>query len=169
MIPLELNIDKISWIGKQKKDENYSFRSFLKGQNFDNVDKVVHRLNKEITAQIECQACGNCCKTLRPCVTDSEIDSLSKMENLSQIDFVNSFIEKDNFDEIRSLKDSPCKYLEGKRCTIYAERPKDCKSYPHTQKPEFISRTLSMIDNYGICPIVFNVYERLKVELRFNR
>ena len=168
MIHLELDINTIAQIGEQKEKENYEFRIFLKGQDSDTVDKVVHRLNKEISSQIDCQACGNCCKSLRPCVTDSEIDNLSKIDNMSQTDFEAKFVKKDDFEDIKYLKDMPCKYLKDKSCSIYPNRPKDCKSYPHTHKADFSSRTLGMIDNYGICPIVYNVYERLKTELKYG-
>ena len=168
MKPLELNIEKITRISKQKENENYKFRSFLKGKDPDKVDKIVQRLNKEIVEQIDCTTCGNCCKNLRPCVTDKEIDYLSVIDNMTHEQFVSNFIEADQFDESRYLKDTPCKYLEDKKCSIYADRPKDCKSYPHTHKRGFTSRTFFMIENYGICPIVFNLFEQLKRELRFR-
>lgn len=168
MKPLELNIEKISRISQQKENENYRFRSFLKGQDSDKVDEIVHRLYKEIVEHINCTDCGNCCKKLRPCLTDSEIDRLSGIDNLSQKDFITSFVERDEIDHSIYLKNIPCKYLADKKCTIYVDRPGDCKSYPHIQKEDFNSRTLGIIENFGICPIVFNVFERLKIEMRFK-
>jgi len=168
MKQLELNIDKIALIGEQKEEENFNFRIFLKGQDFKSVDRIVHRINKQITSQIDCQKCGNCCKLLRPCLTEAEIEELSRIDNLTQPDFVTRFVETDNFEGTKYLKDAPCKYLKDKTCSIYTNRPEDCKSYPHTQKSEFITRTLGMIDNYGICPIVFNLFEQLKEELGYK-
>lgn len=165
---LELNIEKIALIGEQKEEENFDFRIFLKGQDFKQVDRFVERIDKEVRAQIDCENCGNCCKSLRPCVTDSEIDTLSQIDNLTQKDFVKGFVEIDNFEGIKYLKDTPCKYLVDKSCSIYTNRPEDCKSYPHTQKKEFITCTLGLIENYGICPIVFNLFEQLKQELDYK-
>jgi uncharacterized protein len=54
MIPLELDIDKIERLAKRKEDENYKFQSYLKGQDSKLIDKIVHRLNKEIVKQIDC-------------------------------------------------------------------------------------------------------------------
>jgi uncharacterized protein len=167
MIHLELDIEKINRISKQKENENYKFRDFLKEQDSDRVDKIVHRLYKEIAEQIDCTNCGNCCKNLSPCVTDNEIDILSKTDNILHEAFVTRFIEQDEINHVKYLKDTPCKYLVDKRCVIYADRPLDCKSYPHIHKKYFISRTLDVINNFGICPIVFNVFERLKIEFRF--
>jgi len=165
---LELNIEKIAIIGEQKEEENYDFRVFLKGLDFEHVDKIVHRIDKDVRTQIDCEKCGNCCKSLRPCVTDSEIDTLSQIDNLTHHDFINRFVEIDKLEGIKYLKDTPCKYLADKSCSIYTSRPEDCKSYPHTQKKEFITRTLGMIENYGICPIVFNLFEQLKMELGYE-
>jgi len=164
MIHLELDIEKINRISKQKENENYKFLSFLKGQDSDRVDKIVHRLYREIAEQIDCTDCGNCCKNLRPRVTDTEIDILSKIDNLLHEDFVTKFIEQDEIDHVNYLKDTPCKYLVDKKCVIYTDRPFDCRSYPHIHKKYFNSRTLDVINNFGICPIVFNVFERLKME-----
>ena len=168
MNPLELSIERIARIAKQKENENYRFRTFLKGQDSSKVDRIVHRLNKEIVEQIDCTACGNCCNKLRPCVTDEEIERLARIDNMSHEEFVQNFTEKDEFDHTLYLKDTPCKYLFDKKCGIYPDRPGDCKSYPHTHKKDFTSSTLGIIDNYEICPIVFNLFERLKKELRFT-
>ena len=168
MKQLELNIEKIAIIGAQKEEENFDFRAFLKGLDFEQVDKIVHRIDKPIRNQIDCEKCGNCCKSLRPCLTDFEIDTLSQIDKLPQQDYINRFVEIDNFEGIKYLKDTPCKYLADKSCSIYPNRPEDCKSYPHTQKTEFITRTFGMIENYGICPIVYNVFEQLKQELNYE-
>jgi Fe-S-cluster containining protein len=55
--------------------------------------------------------------------------------------------------------------LKDNLCINYDHRPKDCSSYPHLHKNEFLSRTWGVIDNYSVCPIVFNTYEILKIEL----
>lgn len=38
----------------------------------------------------------------------------------------------------------------------------NCISYPHLHKKDFTSRLIGVIENCSVCPIVFNVYERLK-------
>lgn len=166
---LELDIETIKLISQEREEENYDFRAFLKGVDSDKVDKIVRKLNNEIISQIDCQECGNCCKSLRPCVTDSEIENLSHLDKTSTKDYMQKYVEIDDFEDIKYLKDTPCRYLKDKSCTIYESRPFDCKSYPHTQKADFISRTLGMIENYEICPIVFNIYEELKKELDYRK
>lgn len=165
---LELNIEKISLLGIQKRDENFRFRSFLKTQSSSKIDKIVHRLNDEISAEIDCQTCGNCCKELKPGVNKVEIKRLAAIDNVSPDEFVSNYVDEDDFADEPFLKDSPCKYLKEKSCSIYESRPKDCKSFPHTHKKDFSERTIFMIENYGICPIVFNIFERLKHEMHFR-
>ncbi|MBV7334443.1 YkgJ family cysteine cluster protein [Chloroflexi bacterium TSY] len=59
----------------------------------------------------------------------------------------------------------PCPFLEGNLCSNYAHRPKTCASFPHLHKPVFRGRLFGVLSNYATCPIVFNVYEKLKVKL----
>lgn len=168
MIPIETDFEKIIQISKQKEKENIRFRTFLKGKDDDELDNLVHGLNKEIENQIDCTKCGNCCVNLRPCLTRKEINILSKIDNISRDYFIEKYTEEDKFENIKYLKNTPCKYLVDKKCSIYINRPGDCRSYPNIQKTDFNSRTWSMIESYGICPIVFNVFERLKMEYGFR-
>ena len=166
---MELNLEVIKQRAQENEDENFEFRSFLKGWDFDEVDWIVHRLHNEIVPQIDCTQCGNCCGVLRPSVSDKEIDRLSVIDGISRQDFEMKYVAKEDSEDINYLKDMPCKYLRNKKCTIYAHRPEDCRSYPHTHKDKFVSRLLGVIDNYEICPIVYNLYERLKIESGFKK
>lgn len=168
MSQLEIDIEKITLLGVKKEAENYRFRSFLKGQDSDKVDRIVHRLDKEIRAQIDCQKCGNCCNYLSPNLKDSEIEILSRVKGLTISEFMSLHVEEDSEMNEFFLKDLPCIFLNDKSCSIYNDIPKDCTSYPHTQKNDFTSRTLGIIYNYGICPIVFNLFEKLKLEMGFK-
>lgn len=59
---IELNLKKIGKFGEQRLDENLEFRTVLKGQDPDEIDRIVHQLNWNISSQIDCTKCGNCCK-----------------------------------------------------------------------------------------------------------
>jgi Fe-S-cluster containining protein len=63
------------------------------------------------------------------------------------------------------FKKPPCPFLADNLCSNYEFRPKDCKSFPHLQKKDFVFRLWSVVENCSICPIVFNVYEYLKDRL----
>lgn len=168
MRPLELNLEKIKLLANQREAENFRFRSFLKGQDSKKIDAIVHRLDKEIRDQIDCTQCGNCCIELRTSVDETEIERLSILKNCSKEVFENISIEKNNEGD-KYLKDTPCIFLMDKSCTIYPDRPKDCISYPNTHKTGFTGRLFGVLQNYEICPIVFNLYEQLKDELNWRR
>ena len=168
MMNLELNIERIKQISKARKAENYEFRAFLKGLDSVKVDKIVHKLNNEIVSRIDCRECGNCCRLLRPYLTVTEIEVLSQIDNISKKEYIQKYVKKDDIEETKYLKVTPCRYLNDKSCTIYESRPFDCESYPHTHKKDFTSRTWGMIANYEICPIVFNLFELLKQKLNFK-
>ncbi|MDY0101877.1 MAG: YkgJ family cysteine cluster protein [Lentimicrobium sp.] len=147
---LETNIENIAEIAERKRNENISFSSYLKGQDIGKIDEIVHRLYEEIGPQIDCLSCGNCCLNLRPVATDKVLSL---------------FVEPENIEEFKYLMSFPCKNLSGKKCTIYSERPEECRSYPYMHRDKFVERTHEILQNYEICPIVFNIFELLKKEL----
>ena len=81
---LEINLNHIQQIAQLKRNENLSFGTFLKGQDVDKVDAIVYHLDKEITPQIECIACGNCCMNLRPVATIEELSKFVVKENIEK-------------------------------------------------------------------------------------
>jgi len=165
---LETDLLKIKQLASIREDENFCFRSFLKGKDSDKVDRIVHRLHKEITAQIDCTLCGNCCCQLKLELHKEDIAVLARLEYLTPENFQNNYCEKDTFNNIY-LTSMPCRYLEEKKCRIYENRPEECKRFPYTDKRSFISRLLGMINFYDFCQIVFNLMEQLKDEMRFRR
>ena len=86
---------------------------------------------------------------------------------MSPEEIVEDYTETDDMGD-RFFKHAPCKFLKDRKCTIYEDRPEDCSSYPHLHKDDFIFRLWGIIDNYSVCPIVFNVFEKLKDELNFR-
>ena len=57
-------------------------------------------------------------------------------------------------------------FLNDNKCTQYDSRPVNCALYPHLHKKDFVFRLIGVVNNYSICPIVFNVYEALKNKLK---
>ena len=78
--------------------------------------------------------------------------------------FVQRFVVKDD-DGDMIFRDSPCPLQSGNLCMVYDHRPDDCRSFPHLHKAGFVFRLIQAVQNCSICPIAFNVFERLKDEL----
>ena len=163
---IETDLAKISQIGKRNEQKNLRFRSYLKGIDGNRIDRLVFRLNAEVSAQIDCTACGNCCRSLKPSLTNDDIKRLSVNQNLSEEVFIEKYIDIE--DDANVFRNLPCSFLCENKCAVYENRPEDCRSFPHLDKGNFTTRLWGVLENYSICPIVFNVFERLKMELRFR-
>lgn len=164
---METDFKIIKKLAKEKEDENWSFRTFLKSYNINNLDSIVHKLFKQFSETIDCTTCGNCCKEIKPSVKKTDIEKLSKSLNITPDKFITNYVEKDE-DGDNVLKQTPCPFLSENKCTQYVSRPVDCASYPHLHKKDFVSRLVGVVNNYSICPIVFNVYEALKTKLQIE-
>ncbi len=164
MYYIELDLAKIQKHGKEKRDENFDFRSFLKSQDTDNVDNLVHQLYKEISEKIDCTNCGNCCVELKPLLTEKDIEKIAQRVGITPQEIIDTDTERD--DGQYYFKALPCVFLNDKKCSIYDDRPHECMSYPFLHKKDIITRLWGVVDNYSICPIVYNVYEQLKYKLK---
>jgi hypothetical protein len=165
---IETDLKRIEQLAEENEDENWAFRSFLKQLDLGrkDLDAIVHRINDEVSAQIDCTACGNCCKQIRPVLDMADVSAFADGLNIPvseiQVNHLELHPERPSHYYFNAL---PCPFLSDNRCTNYDHRPQDCRSYPHLHKDDFLFRLMGVIGNYAVCPIVFNVYERLKEEL----
>jgi Fe-S-cluster containining protein len=161
------DLDTIKRLGKTNENVNYRFRSFLKSKDSDRLDRTVHELFQFYSSQMDCTKCGNCCTLLKPIIQDTDIKILALLTNKPIQDYKRDFIVTDEDGDMH-FKELPCLFLKDRKCSVYNSRPDDCQSYPHLHKEDFLSRLFGVIDNYSICPIVFNVYEELKNKFHFR-
>ena len=162
-----LDLEKIKQLGERNQSANYRFRSFLKGGNSAQIDRAVHELCDFYYSNIDCTKCGNCCTVMKPLILKKDLKSLSLATNRTMDEFKKEYIQIDE-DGDMSFNKLPCPFLKSLKCSVYDCRPNDCRSYPHLHKKDFISRLFGVIDSYSICPIVFNVFEDLKLRLHFR-
>jgi len=168
---IETDLNKIKTLAEKREKENIKFRTYLKNLDIEieELDKYVHKINTEITKQIDCTKCGNCCKTVKPILDNEDINKFAKGLKITPKELLKTYCEVNKEESNKyEFKSIPCPFLKDNKCTNYEYRPKDCQSYPHLQKEDFVFRLWGVIDNYSICPIVFNVFEILKKEL-WNR
>jgi len=162
---MESNLKRIKNIATKKENENWKFRSFIKAHaSTDKLDALTHKLNKEVSLKIDCTTCANCCKTIQPTFTQADIIKIANHFNVTPSQFIEQYLVPDDFGDGFSPKVSPCPFLKNNKCSIYEYQPDSCRSYPHLHKNDIAQRTTTIIANYEICPIVFNVFERMKKE-----
>jgi uncharacterized protein len=167
-IELHTDLVYITETALEKQAENDQFRSFLGTHNDLEIDKVVNDLNQEIAPQIDCTACGNCCKSLMVNINETEADNLAEHLQLSRNSFDTKYIEKGN-NGMMLLNAIPCHFLSDNKCTVYEYRFEGCKEFPALHLSGFKKRAFTTFMHYDRCPIIFNVVERLKQELNFQK
>ena len=163
---LESDPNRVKRLAEEREDENWRFRTFLKGIDLEiqELDAIVHRHYEDVARQIDCCACGNCCREVTPIFSDTDVLRLATGLGMSTGEFVERFLIKDE-DSDMILRDSPCPFYAGSLCTVYDHRPDDCRSFPHLNKDEFVVRLIQVVQSYSVCPVVFNLFEGLQDEL----
>lgn len=124
--------------------------------------KKLRQAHEDAFSQIDCLECANCCKTLGPRFSSSDIGRISKKLRMKETEFAEKFLRIDE-DEDYVTKSLPCPFLaEDNRCAIYEDRPGDCRKYPYTDSEAFFKYPKTTLKNAAYCPAVFHVLEKLK-------
>ena len=165
-MPLVTDLTKIKQIAEEKQAENDLFRDFLKQQDDEAIDSMVHTLTETITPQIDCTQCGNCCKSLMINITKEETDQLASHLQISETQLIDQYIEQSEQGQM-IINTIPCHFLKETSCSIYDHRFTECREFPHLHKPHFTGRLFGTMQYYEICPIIFNVVEKLKEALDY--
>jgi Fe-S-cluster containining protein len=156
-----MNISDLPQTAQKKIPE---WKTFLakNRQRLAKMDREILALHKETVAETDCLACGNCCRTLGPMILPKDVDTVARALRLKPTDFIEKYLRTDE-DRDMVFREMPCPFLGADNyCSIYENRPKACREYPHTDRKKFVQiYTLSM-KNAETCPIVFRVLEKLK-------
>lgn len=170
---MQFDYSNLEKLAKNKEDENWKFRSFLKfydDMSDEKIDELVFKMADKIGSSIECTSCGRCCKELRPMLSEKDQQRLAGKLAMTIEQLRESYLEYDDSDDEAGwqIKAAPCPFQKDNKCDVYEERPENCRNYPYLHKPDFTCRTWGMIERTFTCPIVFHVMEELKKELGFD-
>jgi hypothetical protein len=163
----ETNLARIKELAQQKDKENWAFRTHLKGCDLypEEIDAIVHRLYAEVSSKIDCGACGNCCRELSAALEAPDIERMAEAEHLTPAEFERKYLDKTEEKGKFGIRQKPCPFLSGNACRHYDIRPESCVEFPFLHKPDFTTRSIMVLWNLQLCPIVYNVYELLKAEV----
>lgn len=164
---IETDIQQIEALAESVEDSNWEFRSYLKGCDLPSkeIDAIVHALYEEVRPQFDCGKCARCCEVLRPVLKPADVKRLAKFLGLSEAKLRSKYLQWDEEEQGDTFNAQPCPFLKDNRCVVYDARPENCRSYPYLQKKDFTQRLITVINNCSVCPVVFNVFERLKQDL----
>ncbi len=146
----------------EKYAENKKFLARLKAKPPKDIDQQFQALHEDVFEEVDCLACGNCCKTTSPIFLDKDIERIASHLRVRPAEFIQKYLHKDE-DSDYVHNGAPCPFLGGDNyCSIYDVRPKACAGYPHTDRKKAVQLFPKTLENTKICPAVFEILERLK-------
>jgi Fe-S-cluster containining protein len=165
---------QIRKLGEEKEEENFRFRQFLKTRcnlEPDEIDARVFDLTRRVWAGIDCTSCANCCREVKPTFSEEEVGRVARRIGMERQQFIDTYLERADADSENTwqTRTTPCSFLKENLCSVYEDRPADCNGYPYLYRPDFVFRTMGMIERTLTCPIVYEVLEELKQSLGFLR
>ena len=130
------------------------------------LDEQVAKLHNELFAEYDCSRCRNCCKCYYGSIPLSDIKKDASHLNMSSDEFVELYLSEKGSEGNYSIKHKPCDFLqEDGSCKLGDYKPENCKKYPYTDQPGRMHSLYSVLDAVSVCPIAFEIFERLKVEI----
>ena len=161
---------KVKFEAKKIENENLRFRTFLKcNADEEELDKQFADLHKELFANFDCNRCRNCCKEYHGEILPEDIAKTADAVHMTEEEFVERYLVKDKTEDKYVSKNKPCDFLEKDGTCLLGEcKPESCKKYPYTDQPERLQSLYSVLDTVGICPVAFEIWERLKKVYKFK-
>lgn len=155
---ISVDIEKYKQLALQKQGEHRKFLANLKKRAPKNLDRIVQDIHAEVFSEIDCTECANCCKTLGPLFTESDITRIAKHLRMKLPVFEEMYLRVDE-DGDKVFRP----FLGGDNlCSIYDARPKACREFPHTNRKKFYQINNLTIKNSLICPAAYLFVEKLR-------
>lgn len=162
---------KVKFEAQKRERENLEFRTFLKCNADDKeLDEQFARLHKELFANYDCNRCRNCCKVYHGSIPETDIENDSLHFKMDSKEFVERYLAGKDAEGNYQTKHKPCDFLQKDgRCKLGDCKPDSCKKYPYTNQPGRLSSLYSVLDTVSVCPVAFEIYERMKTEYSFKK
>jgi uncharacterized protein len=146
---------------KQSAENNKKYKHFLKVTDKTKTLKLLPTLHNEAFKKIDCLECAACCKNYSPRFKTTDIKRISKHLKQKESVFIDTYLNLDEEGDYVT-KQTPCPFLGSNNfCSIYNERPSDCKRFPYTDEDVLLKRQTITLKNATFCPAVFYVLEKL--------
>lgn len=169
--PLTTDLTTIQAAAATSQGEYQAFQMFI---NLDveladrRLNTMVQETTDEVWQHIDCRTCANCCRMLHPTFSRTEVQRIAAYLGTTLEELRHRYLTPDAARGKYITQELPCPFLDGNLCSIYEVRPAVCSQYPHLAR-NFRSRLWQALENAAVCPIVYNVLERLKQRPGFGQ
>ena len=151
---------------KKSSERQKLYKQYLARVDKNKAIRVLPSLHEEAFEQVDCLACANCCKNYSPRFKTPDIKRISKVLSLKESVFIETYLKIDEEGDY-VLKTKPCPFLcADNYCSIYDDRPSDCRRFPYTDEDVFVKRPQLTLKNTGFCPAAYYVIEKLMQEVK---
>lgn len=130
-------------------------------KRLEKMDLEIQQIHQEFVDKTDCLSCANCCRTLGPAIYDKDIERMAKALRIKPSEVVSLYLKTDE-DGDYVFRSMPCPFLmDDNYCSIYENRPKACREYPHTDRKKFVRIYKLTVRNTSVCPIAFEVLKKI--------
>lgn len=151
---------------KKSSERQKLYKQYLARVDKNKAIRVLPSLHEEAFEQVDCLACANCCKNYSPRFKTPDIKRISKVLSLKESVFIERYLRIDEEGDY-VLKSKPCPFLgTDNYCSIYDDRPSDCRRFPYTDEDVFVKRPQLTLKNTSFCPAAYYVVEKLMQEAK---
>ncbi|MEZ4933905.1 MAG: YkgJ family cysteine cluster protein [Saprospiraceae bacterium] len=146
---------------QEAKKETQQILKKLKNKKGKHLDELADETHAQVFKKIDCLDCANCCTSIPPIVTKTDVTRIAKEFGMKPAEFEQQYLTVDD-DGDTVMNTSPCPFLQrDNMCLIYDIRPKACRQFPHTDNLEFSKNMKLHRLNSQICPGVFHILRKL--------
>ena len=151
--------------GRRNRKAYVAAITALKRRDRAPVERLFAEAGEAAFETIDCLSCGRCCRELGPRLTQADIGRLARRERMKPSVFVEMRLRIDE-DGDAVFSALPCPFLGSDGyCSVYEERPKACRDYPHFAGSRKDALALHM-ENLSFCPAVVLAAESIIEEQR---
>jgi Fe-S-cluster containining protein len=151
---------------KKSSERQKLYKQFLSRVDKNKSIRVLPALHEEAFEKVDCLACANCCKNYSPRFKTPDIKRISKVLSLKESVFIETYLKIDEEGDF-VLKSKPCPFLGSDNyCSIYDDRPSDCRRFPYTDEDVFVKRPSLTLKNTSFCPAAYYVIEKFMQETK---
>lgn len=157
-----INLKSFKAKAEKNKRKMRLFLSRLEKNPPRKLDRIAAEIDKEVWQEIDCLSCSNCCRSMTPTFTETDLSRISAHFNQTPDQFREQWLYKDKNGDWMNNK-TPCQFLDLKTnmCSIYEIRPEDCAGFPHLTKRTVKDYLHVHKQNIIYCPATYTMVEKM--------